>query len=134
VALPGLRRPALRSLALVALVALSLGAEGCARKKIYGESSPAVTAAVGEQLVIQLASNPASGYTWMPAGHPDPLVITLMASDFEPDSAVAAGTGGYHRWTFRAVGRGSTTVRFHYGRTWEQAPPERTATFTILVR
>jgi inhibitor of cysteine peptidase len=134
VALPRLRRALRGSLALLAVVALLTGAEGCARKKIYGESTPTITAMVGEQIIIELASNPTTGYTWMPGGYPDPLVVTLMTSDFEPNPSTTFGTGGHHRWTFRAVGPGSTTLKFNYGRTWERTPPEKSATFTINVR
>ena len=133
-ALPGLRRPLCSGLALVAVVALLTGAEGCARKKVYGESTPTITAMVGEQVIIELASNPATGYTWMPGGHPDSMVVTLMTSDFEPNPTATFGTSGHHRWTYRAVGPGSTTIKFQYGRTWEQSPPDKSATFTINVR
>jgi inhibitor of cysteine peptidase len=134
VALPRLSRALRVALALLAVSALLTGAEGCARKKIYGESAPTITATVGEQIIIELASNPTTGYTWMPGGHPDPHVVTLMASDFEPNPSTTFGTGGNHRWTFRAVGRGSTTIKFHYGRTWDQSTPEKSATFTLVVR
>src|SRR5687768_16521602 len=63
VALPRLRRALRGSLALLAVVALLTGAEGCARKKIYGESTSTITAMVGEQIIIELASNPTTGYT-----------------------------------------------------------------------
>jgi len=127
--------PTLRGgLALLAVVALLTAAEGCAGKKIYGERTPTIAATVGEQIIIELPSNPTTGYTWMPSGHPDSMVVTLMASDFEPDPSTAFGTGGHHRWTFRAVGPGSTTIKFTYGRTWEQTPPEKSATFILNVR
>jgi inhibitor of cysteine peptidase len=134
VALPRLSRALRGGLTLLAAVALLTGAEGCARKKIYGESTPTITATVGEQIVIELASNPTTGFTWMPSGRSNPLVVTLMTSDFEPNPSSTFGTGGHHRWTYRAVGPGSTTITFTYGRTWEQAPPEKSATFTITVR
>jgi inhibitor of cysteine peptidase len=110
------------------------GAEGCARKKIYGENTPAIAATIGEQIIIELASSPTTGYTWMPAGHPDPGVVTLMTSDFEPNPSSTFGTSGHHRWTYRVVGPGSATIKFNYGRTWEQSPPDKSATFTINAR
>lgn len=134
-ALPGLRRALHGGPALLALVALLAAAEGCARKKVYSESTPSIAATVGEEIVIQLASNPATGSSWSTAGSPDPTVVTQMASDFVANPSAAFGTEGVHRWTYRAVGPGSATLRFNYGRTWDrQTPPERSATFTINIR
>ena len=133
-ALPRLRRALGGGLALFTVVALLVEAAGCARKKIYGERTPTITATVGEQIIIELPSDPTTGYTWMPGGHPDPYVVTLMTSDFEPNPSSTFGTGGHHRWTYRAVGPGSATIIFHYGRTWQQTAPDKSTTFTINVR
>lgn len=133
-ALPRLSRAFRGGGALLAVVALLTGAEGCARKKVYGEGTPTITATVGEQIIIELPSDPTTGYTWMPGGYSDSLVVTLMTSDFVANPSTTFGTGGHHRWTFRAVGRGATTLRFTYGRTWEQSPPDKSATFAINVR
>ena len=133
-ALSGLSGVLRAGLALLAAAALLTGVEGCARKRVYGESTPTIAARVGEQIIIELASNPTTGYTWMPGGHPDPAVVTLMTSDFEPNPSSTFGTSGHHRWTYRVVGPGSTTIKFTYGRTWDRSPPEKTATFTLNVR
>ena len=133
-ALSRLSRALRGSLGLLTVVALLTAAEGCARKKIYGESTPTITATVGEQIILELASDPTTGYTWMPTGHPDPHVVTLMSSDFEPNPSTTFGTGGHHRWTYRAVGAGSATIKFNYGRTWDQSPPAKTAVFILNVR
>lgn len=133
-ALSGLSRVLHAGPALLAVVALLTASEGCARKRVYGEGTPTIAAAVGEQIVIELASNPTTGYTWMPGAHPDPAVVTLMTSDFEPNPSSTFGTSGHHRWTYRVVGPGTTTIKFTYGRTWDRSPPERLATFTINAR
>jgi hypothetical protein len=59
---------------------------------------------------------------------PDGRVLALINADYL-DGATA---GGHQRFTFRAVARGTTTVRFDYGRPW--MAPLKSATFNILVR
>ena len=126
--------PRLRWLALLAVVLLLTGVEGCARKKMYGENTPSITTTVGEQIFIQLASNPTTGLSWTSASHPDPLVLALMSNEFVADPTTTFGTGGHHRWTFRAVGRGSATLKFNYGRTCDASTSEKSAIFTVVVK
>jgi len=123
-----------QGLALLAVAVLLAGTTGCARKKIYGEGTPTIAASTGEDVIIELASNPTTGHSWMLSGQPDPLVAALMDTDYTANPSTALGAGGHQRWTFRAVGRGSTTIRFTYGRTWEPAPTDRSAAFAIVVR
>jgi predicted secreted protein len=121
-------------LALLAVATLLTGPAGCARTKLYGEGTPTIVTAQGEQVVIELASNPTTGFSWALSGQPDPMVVTLMANDYAPSPSPTLGASGHQRWTFRAVGLGSTTIRFAHGRTWQQTPPDKTATFTVIVR
>jgi predicted secreted protein len=118
------------AVAVLAIALLCAGLVGCARPKVYGEGTPTITAAVGEQVIVELAADPVTGFSWSFVGRPDPLVVTLMTSDFSLGSSISAG---HQRWMFRIVGRGSTTVQFNYGRTWQTAS-DRTASFTIIGR
>jgi predicted secreted protein len=131
VAPPRLKAAHRGALAALAVALLCAGLAGCARPKIYGESTPTITAAVGEQVVIELAADPVTGFSWSFVGRPDPLVVTLMTSDFALGTSNASA--GHQRWMFRIVGRGSTKVQFNYGRTWHTSS-ERTTTFTIVGR
>ena len=115
-----------RALALVIAVVVV----GCASQKVYRDGTPTISGKAGERVVIELASDPGSGYSWMLTGQPDPTVATLMETDF----VIASGTAGHQRWTFRFVAPGTSTITFSYGRTWEHAPAQKATMFTVTVR
>jgi len=121
--------------ALLAVVLVLAGIAGCAAKKVYREGTPAISGRAGELIIVELPSNPTTGYSWMLVAQPDPTVATLMDTDYEvsPSSTLGQG-GGHQRWTFRLVAAGSTSITFGYGRTWENAPAQKATTFTIAVR
>ena len=132
-AIPRLSRGRRPGLALLS-VALLAFATGCASKKVYREGMPAITGRVGDFATIELAADPATGYSWSLVGHADPRVVTLIDSDYVAPSPSAAGTQGRQRWTFRFVGPGRATLTFGYGRTWANAPAERAVSFSVGVR
>ena len=129
-AIPGLKRGALALLS----VALLAWATGCASKKVYREGTSAIAGRTGDFATIELAADPASGYSWGLVGHADPRVVTLIESDFVPPPISAAGAQGRQRWTFRLVGPGTATLTFGYGRTWANTPAEKATMFTVVVR
>ena len=133
-ALPGLRRAARGALGVVATVTLLVAGGGCASEKIYREGASTIAGSVGDRIVLELASDPITGYSWAPVGHSDPRVVTLVATDYVQSPTPGSGTGGRQRWIFQLVGRGSTTITFGYGRTWANAPAEKATLFNVTVR
>ena len=123
-------RATVAGLAVAGLVAVA----GCAGKKVYGPDVPTIETTVGQDIVIALESNPTTGYTWRVSGRVDQAIVGLISSDYEPSLSTALGAGGHQRWTFRAVGRGTTTIRLDYARSWELTSPAKSATFTVVVR
>ena len=108
---------------------------GCAGKKVYGANGSTIETTVGQDIVIALESNPTTGYTWRVSGRVDQSIVGLISSDYEPSaSTTALGVSGHQRWTFRAVGRGTTTIRLDYARPWELTSPAKSTTFTLVVR
>jgi predicted secreted protein len=137
VAVPRLNRRAglaLLSLALLACTAGCAGLPGFASKKVYREGASTITGRMGELIVIELASDPTTGFSWMQVGHPDSRIITLMESDYAQAPSAAAGVVGHQRWTFRLTGPGTANLTFGYGRTWANAPAEKATMFTVVVR
>jgi predicted secreted protein len=136
VALPGLSRGRRATAALLGLVVLACA--GCALgpfgKKVYREGAPPITGRPGESIVIELPSDPSTGYSWALVGQADPRIVTLMDSDYEPTKSAAAGAPGFQRWTFRFVSPGTATLTFGYGRTWANAPAEKATLFNVTVR
>ena len=107
---------------------------GCAGKKVYGAGVSTIEMTMGQDIVIALESNPMTGYGWQVGGRVDPAIVALISSDYESSPSTALGAGGHQRWIFRAVGRGTTTIRLDYARPWELAPPVKSTTFTLVVR
>jgi len=125
----GTYRAIVAGLTVVGLVVVA----GCAGKKVYSEGVSTIETAVGRDIVIALESNPTTGYAWRVAGRVDLAVVALISSDYEPSSSSVLGAGGQQLWTFRAVGLGSTVIKFDYGRPWALTSPEKSATFTVVV-
>lgn len=123
-------RATLAGLAVAGLVVVA----GCAGKKVYGADTSPIETTVGQDIVIALESNPTTGYGWQVGGRVDPAIVALISSDYEPSPSTALGTGGHQRWTFRTVGRGTTTIRLDYARPWELTSPVKSTTFTLVVR
>ena len=129
-AIPQLKHGALALLS----VALLACATGCASTKVYREGASAITGGVGDFATIELAADPATGYSWALVGHADSRVVTLIQTDFVAPPTSAAGAQGRQRWTFRLVGPGAATLTFGYGRTWANAPAEKATMFNVTVK
>jgi inhibitor of cysteine peptidase len=78
-----------------------------------------ITVRAGSELVVNLPSNPSTGYSWTDAVSGAPGVLDQTASEYIAPSGRTAGTGGTQVWTFKASSRGSTTVKADYSRPWE---------------
>jgi len=120
-------------LTLLAVAAVLGGLTSCARKTVYGEATPRIETTAGRDVVLELPSDPTTGEEWRIGALPDARIMALLSADYHaaPSSAPGGG-GGHQRWTFRAVGSGTTIVRLDHGRPW--AAPAKSTTFTIVVR
>ena len=138
----------MRSLAVLAVVAVMLGACGSkdddatpagtgASGEVVVTSSGPVSLQVGQTLVVTLASNPSTGYSWAISTVPDAAVITqdgeITYAASNPD-VVMPGSGGTETARFTAVAAGTTTVVLDYRRPWEtDVPPVETVTLVVTV-
>jgi inhibitor of cysteine peptidase len=86
---------------------------------------------VGATLVVRLAGNPTTGYTWSTKTVDRrvlrPLPIGYTASRNLP------GSGGVFRIRFRAIARGTTTLRLVYARPFEHTAPPRRFSLRVVV-
>jgi len=101
-----------------------------------GDVAMPVALEQGQQLRVNLSGSPASGRRWELAD----AGAGLLRMEQDPgggaiDTAgTTAGQGGTHSWQFRAVGKGSTRLRFLYRRDWESPQaPAQVAEFSIKV-
>ncbi|MCZ7528184.1 MAG: protease inhibitor I42 family protein [Acidimicrobiia bacterium] len=133
-------RSRLRRAALVLGAVLALG--GCGDDGgdggvvVITEADSAVTLEPGQELVIELESNPTTGYSWSLTTPPDDRILSYVESTYEPFETHEdlVGSGGTERLRFRAEGAGETVIELRYVRSWEPAEPgARTLVFTVTV-
>ncbi len=117
------------------LLAAALAADGCGGPRTIevGEDADGttVTAAAGDTIVISLAENPTTGYSWnMKLGKG----LKLVKTSYEPDdtSGELVGAGGVRTWRIEATTAGEHTVSGVYERPWETGEPAA-QTFTLTV-
>ncbi len=93
----------------------------------------AVTLASGSQLVVQLAGNPTTGYSWeaLPA---EGAALQAEGSEYTAGTPMRIGSGGMYKFTFSARAAGPATLGFQYRRSWEQGvAPITTAKVSVTV-
>ena len=140
-------RIAAASLAALALTTGAVALSGCGESDAQvtsGESSASSTytqadttikAQVGETFVIQLASNPTTGYQWKMTPKGDPgvnLESSKYVQDTQTGTATMVGMGGMENWTFSAVAAGTGTLVFDSIPPGKTTPAE-TVTFNVTV-
>lgn len=87
--------------------------------------------ALGEDLIIDLESNPTTGYTW----HlDDPKYVELTKTEFIPRRGNGTlGRGGEQVFTLKGKQTGVETLLFSYKREWEGAD-KAVRTYQVTVR
>ncbi|MPM73241.1 hypothetical protein SDC9_120217 [bioreactor metagenome] len=91
-----------------------------------GQASQSARLKVGEQLEVELAGNPTTGYNWLLTDfHEGPL--KLEKDDYIPENRFLTGAPGKFRWVFRALAPGETKLEFRYFRPWETFNPQQDA-------
>jgi inhibitor of cysteine peptidase len=94
--------------------------------------SKEVTIPQGSKLVIELGSNPSTGFNWSKASVADPAVLEEIDSKYVEPAGQVVGAAGTQVWTFTASKEGTTRVEMQYGRHWDGG--EKTeCTFEIVV-
>lgn len=130
-------------LVIAALLVLGLAVAGCSLL----DEPPTGTVSIGEQnngkmvevsregeLVVELASNPSTGYDWYLEGSL-PSQLTTISDEFEPEGdAGVVGAGGMRVITYGAVTPGTGPLTLVYKRAWETGvAPEKTFTVTVVI-
>ena len=72
----------------------------------------------GETLVIELDSNPTTGFEWA-VDDVDTDVLTYTGSEYQPEDDGLVGQGGTQRLSFQAASPGSSVIELKYWRSWE---------------
>ena len=116
------------------LVTLLLTACGAKETSLEAEDAGRqIELAVGEKMLVTLASNPTTGYQWAVA-EIDESVLAQLGTEYDADSPQLTGSGGEETFTFEAVGVGETALQLIYHRAWEEdVPPVGAFSVTIVV-
>jgi len=98
------------------------------------DNGKTIELAKGRTLVVELPSNPTTGYGWEVKGDPAPL--KLISSDFkQPDESGKAGAPGVQQFRLEAGAAGTSTLKLVYRRPWEKhVAPARTFSLNVNVR
>lgn len=91
-----------------------------------------VTAVVGQNISVNLAGNPSTGFTWIQTETNGDSVVVLGPSTFTADSPGLTGGGGTVSFPLRAVKAGQTILHFNYLQTWN--PDSLADTFGVTVK
>lgn len=131
-------------LALVLVAAMLVGCGGTSEKTTPEKTTPgdkevgnvtgeSKTVKVGEDLTIELETNPSTGYDWKVTTEPDPAILGLN-SDFIEAGSTVPGAPGKHIFRYKALKAGKTTIVYEYVRSWEtDEPPAKTHTVAVEV-
>jgi inhibitor of cysteine peptidase len=98
------------------------------------DNGQTIRVAVHATLVVQLSSNPTTGYSWEPAGKTLP-VLKLFRSSHAPAAGLAGmpGMSGTDTFRFEVVQPGQQRLQLNYVRPWEKGvPPAQTVAYDII--
>ena len=91
----------------------------------------------GVTINLSLDSNVTTGYKWNLTGEPDASVLKLVSSDYVSPSSSGTplvGAGGKQVWKFQTTGRGTTTFKLAYFRSFDPSQVAKEFTATIIVK
>jgi predicted secreted protein len=84
------------------------------------------------RVVIELAGNPSTGYSWTYTLEPEGIVKEVFAEYRSDASQHRVGSGGTFVFSFEGIAPGQSTLTFRYARPWESVVPT-VITYNITV-
>lgn len=123
----------IRGMAFTFILQVLAAAGFCAEPLTMKDSGKTVNLSQGNELEIQLAGNPTTGYGWSVTECDSNIVQPDSKPQYTPDSDLM-GSGGLYRFIFKAVSTGETALTLAYRRPWEtNTPPIETFGIRIQV-
>ena len=99
------------------------------------DNGKAIELASGAMLIVQLPSNPSTGYSWSAQGDTSPLKLVKSNQVEQKQSSQRVGAPGIQVLQFKATGPGTTTLDLAYRRPWEKdVPPAKAFSVKVTVR
>jgi predicted secreted protein len=84
----------------------------------------------GKSFTIRLPANHSTGYSWKLVGNVDKSILKLIHKKYTRENS-NLGSGGFEKWTFKAVGQGKLILNFEYVRPWQPVPPGKKASINV---
>ena len=105
---------------------------GSSTPKVY-EAGDSISVSNGDSLVIALAANPSTGYSWEAEANAN---VEFVTSKQVQGNSNAVGAPGTQQLTFKAVKTGSSTLTLNYLRPFDPpgTAPAKTQTFPVTVK
>lgn len=105
------------------------GSGGGSSSKVY-EAGDSISVSAGQTFVIELESNPTTGYEWTAEKNAN---AEFVKSEMVTSSTLP-GAPGMQQLTFKATKSGSSTLVLNYARSFEpDNPPAQTESFPLKV-
>jgi inhibitor of cysteine peptidase len=122
-------------LAMLAVLAIGCSPAGSEPVELTAaDSGSTKSLAVGQELIVTLASNQTTGYRWAVDGVVPPQLKQIGEPSYSSESALV-GAGGQEVWAFRGAQPGLGVVRLKYWRSFEPtAEPAETFAVTVNVK
>ena len=89
-------------------------------KITVGNNQQDVKIKVNQEFMIDLVSNPSTGYNWSVNETYDKSVVEFVGNVYIPADTDRSGAPGQDQWTFRGKSKGTTKLSLYYGRSWEK--------------
>lgn len=83
------------------------------------EAAKTIEAYSGQEITINLVSNPSTGYQWKLADPVDETMLKLASSAYVAPATDLIGAPGKEVWKFQTLRAGEALIAFKYVRPWE---------------
>ncbi len=138
-------RPLFLLITLIAVCTASLGQQAASASRTHPtvpnvvlterDNGKDVDLSVGTYLIVELPSNPSTGYNWSVAGDPSPLKLQKTSFRKSATKANTVGASGTAVLRLSANSSGLATLTLVYRRSWEyNIPPVKTFAIRVDVR
>jgi predicted secreted protein len=127
----------LKSKGVIALLLSLVLSMGCYYRGLTNESEKTMEENhkmyVGDTLLIEMESNPSSGFVWVWKNADSVNIVESVDWSFSSDTGLTGGSG-MENWHFLGLEAGEDQLIFEYRQPWDQeTPPEDVKTINILV-
>lgn len=119
---------------IVVVLVLLILLTACSQAVQPNDPQVSIDASAGKEFKVILPSNPSTGYHWEIVGELDKNVVEFVSKDYRADEPVMPGSGGSDVWVFKAVGAGETAITLGYYPPSNNADPQETKTFSVIVK